>query len=51
MVAILSYLIAKIIGHGVPKGVNLQKKMPGSDTYFFEKYIPLGIQKRLNENI
>ena len=37
--------------HGVPKGVNLQKKLPGSDTYFFEKYIPLGIQKRPNENI
>ena len=37
--------------HGVPKGVNLQKKLPGSDTYFFENYIPLGIQKRLNENI
>ena len=37
--------------HGVPKGVNLQKKLPGSDTYFFEKHIPLGIQKRPNENI
>ena len=37
--------------HGVPKWVNLQKKMPGSDTYFFEKHIPLGIQNRLNENI
>ena len=37
--------------HGVPKGVNLQKEMPGSDTYFFERYIPLGIQKRPNEDI
>ena len=27
------------------------KKMPGSDTYIFDMYIPLGIKKRPNENI
>ena len=37
--------------HGGLERVNLQKKMPGSDTYIFDKYIPLGIGKRPNENI
>ena len=26
--------------HGVPKGVNLQKKLPGSDTYFLRSTYP-----------
>ena len=34
-----------------PERGQFTKQMPGSETYFFEKYIPLGIQKRLNENI
>ena len=33
------------------RGSIYKKKLPGSDTYFFEKYISLGIQKRPNENI
>ena len=37
--------------HGGLERVNLQKKMPGSDTYIFDMYIPLGIGKRPNENI
>ena len=39
------------VAHGRFERVNLQKKMPGSDTYFFENCIPLGIQKRPNEKI
>ena len=37
--------------HGGLERVNLQKKMPDSDTYIFDMFIPLGIGKRPNENI
>ena len=37
--------------HGGLERVNLQKKIPGSDTYIFDMYIPLGIKTRPNENI
>ena len=33
------------------KGSIYKEKLPGYDIYFFEKYIPLGIQKKPNENI
>ena len=32
--------VLKLTKHGVPKGVNLQKKMPGSDTYFLISTCP-----------
>ena len=34
-----------------PERGQFTKKLPGSDTYFFEKYIPIGIQKSPNEKI
>ena len=37
--------------HGGLERANLQKKMPGSNTYIFYMYIPLGNKKRPNENI
>ena len=38
-------------GSRCPEWGQFTKKLPGYDTYFFEKGIPLGIQKRPNENI
>ena len=37
--------------HGRLERVDFPPKRPESDTYFFEKYIPIGIQKRPNEKI
>ena len=47
------YLCQELVppAHGGLERVNLQKKMPGSDNYIFDMYIPLGIKTRPNENI